>query len=56
MPEPRHSRPVRPELVWRWPVARRRARMLAHPRLLFAAVVLAGLVVLLIVATSARAL
>jgi hypothetical protein len=52
----RESRSDRPGLVWRWPVVRRRAWPLAHPRLLFAVTVLVVLVALLVVAGSARAL
>lgn len=55
MYDPRDTRPDRPELVWRWPVARRRTRLLAHPRLVFALVVLASVIALLIAAASARA-
>jgi hypothetical protein len=50
------TRPSRPGLVWRWPVARRRAWLLGHPRLLFALAVLVGVIALLIAAGSARAL
>ena len=52
----RDQQSERPGLVWRWPVVRRRSWPLAHPRALFIAAIVIGVVVLLIIAGSARAL